>query len=48
MQLSRVTPSLSKAAIPMFLIVLLMVFELIWVLEIVIYLLEKMRKAFRG
>ena len=32
----------------MFLIVLLMVFELIWVLEIVIYLLEKTRKAFRG
>jgi len=32
----------------MFLIVLLMVFELIWVLEIVIYFLEKMRKAFRG
>ena len=32
----------------MFLIVLLMVFELIWVLEIVIYLLEKMSKAFRG
>ena len=32
----------------MFLIVLLMVFELIWVLEIVIYLLEKMRKASRG
>ncbi len=32
----------------MFLIVRLMVFELIWVLEIVIYLLEKMRKAFRG